>query len=461
MSDSPDEEQISNNIINDNGKLIFKRDGDTYSTIHANNYGYIVFDKSINAIRDAEIDGRLIVCKRADFSSHVIVGSDVNSDCIADGALTVEGGAAIKKNTNIGENLTVLGHIITDSVPTADNHVTNKKYVDEAANQGFHVHTVDSMEQLNELSASPRDVAIVTNAGIYIYDGENWTCIEAPMTTSNITEGDKLFYTDDRVSANSSVQENTTHRLSNIAHGTTSVIVGVDDHQTLKNKKLDDISTKIVSGNKALMFNVSDSDPNRTTVLKFNSTGNREILFPDASGTLVTANHQQSMTHKTLTHTSNDIVANKLRTDTGTVNVCDNTPSPGQVLTATSASAAKWQTSSGMNTIVITLCPFKINVPHTEYTTATYFPWFHSRYGSYSNGTVIFRADIYDRDLYIRLYDATNDDVLGGMIVTSTGSYAFIISNPTSDSQIELQVRKDGISNQNPNVYGVILEFTV
>ena len=58
---------------------------------------------------------------------------------------------------------------------------------------------------------------------------------------------------------------------------------------------------------------------------------------------VVDRNSSQVLTNKTLTDSTNDISANKLRTSSGDINISGNTPSVGQVLVAQSSNNALWQ----------------------------------------------------------------------------------------------------------------------
>jgi len=73
---------------------------------------------------------------------------------------------------------------------------------------------------------------------------------------------------------------------------------------------------------------------------------------------VVTLTGNQTLTNKTITASSNNVTANGLRTATTTVNVSASAaPTSGQVLTATSGTAATWQSPSGFSKT--------IRLPHT------------------------------------------------------------------------------------------------
>ena len=77
---------------------------------------------------------------------------------------------------------------------------------------------------------------------------------------------------------------------------------------------------------------------------------NKKTLYStirDAINTYI-ASSTQSFTNKTITDSTNNVMAKSLKSATTTVDVSAATaPSSGQVLTATSSTAATWQTPSG------------------------------------------------------------------------------------------------------------------
>ena len=82
------------------------------------------------------------------------------------------------------------------------------------------------------------------------------------------------------------------------------------------------------------------------------ATGQTRVYFlPTFTTTIVGTDSSQTLQNKTITATSNFITATSLRTiPGGAINVTASTPSIGQVLTATSTTAANWQTPPGILT---------------------------------------------------------------------------------------------------------------
>lgn len=91
-----------------------------------------------------------------------------------------------------------------------------------------------------------------------------------------------------------------------------------------------------------VVFHV-DGTPGAITTLSFNSTADRDILFPDATTTLVGINTTDTLLNKTIAGASNYVEANALRTNTGFVRTdLADAPNPGQILAAVDQDEAEW-----------------------------------------------------------------------------------------------------------------------
>ena len=98
-----------------------------------------------------------------------------------------------------------------------------------------------------------------------------------------------------------------------------------------------------LDGTKKLQFQLSGITSGQT----------RTLTIPDASCTVVGDTNTQTLTNKTLTDSTNNIMAKSLKSATTTVDVSSATaPSNGQVLMATSSTTATWQTpTSGSSSL--------------------------------------------------------------------------------------------------------------
>ena len=142
----------------------------------------------------------------------------------------------------------------------------------------------------------------------------------------------------------------------------TDTLVARTTTDTLTNKSLVDSSTSIVDvgdNTKTINFDAAGTTGTSTTLLS-SQTANRILTMPDVTDTLVARTTTDTLTNKTMTASSNNVTARALFSASGanTVSVfAAATPSSGQVLTATGATTATWQTpasSGNTNRWVIT-----------------------------------------------------------------------------------------------------------
>ena len=89
--------------------------------------------------------------------------------------------------------------------------------------------------------------------------------------------------------------------------------------------------------------------PGTTTTLTSDQTVDQVLFLPNITDRLVSDNSVSTLLNKTITDATNDVTASSLFSDNGlnTVSVvAAANPTVGQVLTATSATAATWQSPS-------------------------------------------------------------------------------------------------------------------
>ena len=112
-----------------------------------------------------------------------------------------------------------------------------------------------------------------------------------------------------------------------------------------------DSDTKIqnsADSSKQLGFDLSSATTSTATTLTTSQTANRTITLPNATDTLVGKTTTDTLTNKTINSTTNTVTADNLHSATTTVNVASSiAPTSGQVLTATSSTAATWQSVVG------------------------------------------------------------------------------------------------------------------
>jgi hypothetical protein len=88
------------------------------------------------------------------------------------------------------------------------------------------------------------------------------------------------------------------------------------------------------------------------------------------------------------------------------------------------------------------------------------FPWDNSRNSEHYAGYATIYVEIGNRNLDMRLYDSTNAVELGSLLnISSDGFYTFAITNPTSNSLIELHARKSSSGGQNPTLHSAYIEY--
>lgn len=108
-----------------------------------------------------------------------------------------------------------------------------------------------------------------------------------------------------------------------------------------------------------------------TRTLDGTLTASRVYTLPDVTDTLTTLTATQTLTNKTLTSNTNNVTATGLFSATTTVNVnASAAPTAGQVLTATSSTAATWQTPTSLSILNYNATEStQVNMTSTSFTT--------------------------------------------------------------------------------------------
>ncbi len=172
----------------------------------------------------------------------------------------------------------------------------------------------------------------------------------------------------------------------------------------------------------------------------------------------------ETFTDKNMTSPTNNLIARGLWSGNGstaTLTYSSLPPTVGQVLTATSPTAAIWA-NPGASTSRPTYSLFNGLATATgiEWKTIAYFTWSMSRYGTYSNGVLIFYTKILGTNLDVRLFDSTNSVILcSDLNISTDGTRLVSVTNPTSDAVIQLQIRKSTDGGLPPEISGVTLEY--
>lgn len=219
---------------------------------------------------------------------------------------------------------TLVGRATTDTL-------TNKSLVDSST---FIVDDGDNTKklqfQVSTITTATTRTLTVPNADTTIVG----TAIVQTLSNKVIDNSNSITVKDNSftVQDDADTSKQLVLQLSGITTGTTrtltvpdanTTIVGTDATQTLTNKTL--------------------TAPIIATIV---NTGT--LTLPTSTDTLVGRATTDTLTNKTLTSSTNHVAAESLFSATTTINVSSATaPTSGQVLTATSGTAATWQTPGG------------------------------------------------------------------------------------------------------------------
>jgi len=100
------------------------------------------------------------------------------------------------------------------------------------------------------------------------------------------------------------------------------------------------------------------------------------------------------------------------------------------------------------------------NTPN--YVTIGYFAWAHTRYSTYTMGTLIYEVAVSNRNLDLRLRNTTaGSDIVTDLGVSTSGWRVITagFTNPTANARQELQVKKSANGGSSPKLFSVQLEW--
>ena len=101
-----------------------------------------------------------------------------------------------------------------------------------------------------------------------------------------------------------------------------------------------------------------------------------------------------------------------------------------------------------------------IEVANNDFETVCYFPWKKPEMDNFKDGKMVFEVVLDDKSFEFRVYDMTNNAVLGtsGELISS-GFYSFSVSNPPTDARLEIQTKTESSGSVYPMVYGMVLKY--
>jgi len=347
-------------------------------------------------------------------------------------------GLDVTGNVSISGNLDVNGtttSINTENVLIADNYLTlNGNYV----------------------SASYLETGIV--AQYQAATGPVTDTIAGDFTaTTVITTGSATFSAGDIISIVGSPNEDNNGLFQVLTHvGTTLTINGTPEGFARDNFTAD-TSTPTGSITKVDVCS-----------LRAKSTGQWEVACgSDATdfssyAELADETNTLTMTNKVLDSTTNDIRANKLANAAGTAIVVDSTtPSAGQILIATGATAATWQNASALTkSIGYSVVNTRIQINSANLSVG-YFTWDDSIFGSYTSPVCTFAISDFDTsNITVQVFNVTEAVTDSSATISANGFYSFAFTKPTVNARLEVRVSHAGAGFEDSILSGVQLEFT-
>jgi len=157
------------------------------------------------------------------------------------------------------------------------------------------------------------------------------------------------------------------------------------------------------------------------------------------------------------------IAKGDLLSHNGTTNTILPVGTSGQFLSVdpVEATGLKWVTTA-TNSVAYHAISIEISATTTTWTTMAYFAWDDSRYSAYSNGAIVFWAQIGGaKTLGVRVIDSSST-VLGSLTgINSSGIYNISLPTlPTADDYLRIEVSRSAGGGTNPRMYSTQFEFT-
>ncbi len=225
---------------------------------------------------------------------------------------------------------------------TATASAVNYLRVTNAATGGFPMITADGTDLAIPL-------AFASNADEAGSNVLNFYFMNATIPTRRVT----IQLEAANASAEHILQFSSTNSQTYGFPDSTGLVVLDSNVMTITNKALDTTNIFIDEsvGTKQLAFNLAGMTASRTLTIAATQTTTQSLTIPNvgAADSFVTNNTTATLTNKTITGSTNTIEATALRSATTAVVVNGATaPTAGQVLTATSGTAANWQSPSSV-----------------------------------------------------------------------------------------------------------------
>lgn len=118
-----------------------------------------------------------------------------------------------------------------------------------------------------------------------------------------------------------------------------------------------------------------------------------------------------------------------------------------------------YQQGGGSGQIAFQLVSLEVEVMSNVFGIIAYFPWDQSTYGTLSNGSLTFEAEITAKTLDIQLREIGGGIITAIPTIVASGFYTFALTSiPLVDRRLVLEVKNNG-AGANPSIFGTTLRF--